>query len=437
MAYHSSPTLSSSSDFSSKDEYTWDTPLTEYAYNEDYLGDAFDPTQSYTLVTGGLGYIGSHTVLELAKAGKNVVIVDNSSNSHPIVLERIKQLVNQHFVDVPHKIPSVTLHQFDYRDTTALCTLLNRYSLPPHGSGVRRSMITGVIHFAAYKAVSESIRLPLSYYSNNVAGLVSFLETLNNYGIKTFVFSSSATVYGTIVQRESLDTISEQYCVHQDESFIDNNERKFSEPGCKGITNPYGRTKWMCEAILSDLCISDPTWTVIALRYFNPVGADPSGLLGEDPLGLPNNLMPVVGRVLTGQLPILQVFGNDFETKDGTGVRDFIHVSDLASGHLSALEKAVKGELKTSFRTFNLGSGMGHSVLELVNTMKSVSGREIPWKYAERREGDVAVSVARPTRAERELHWKTKRTLTDSCRDTYNFLVNNPLGYRVEIDGST
>ena len=413
------------------------TPRSEYDFPNEFFGDYVPSHQAdnYILVTGGLGYIGSHTTLELLKAGNNVVVIDDLSNSHYNVLNRIKALVNQHYSKVDTKCPPVLdFHQIDYRNTTDLRAVLDRYvlqpwTLPLRMNGVNQSKISGVIHFAAYKAVSESIRLPLNYYSNNVAGFVGLLETLNHYGIKNLVFSSSATVYGALDQKDGA-SIPEELCVHTEETYLRDTEPVLAQQGCRGLTNPYGRTKWMCEAILSDLCVSDPEWRVVALRYFNPVGCDPSGLLGEDPLGIPNNLMPIVCKVLRQEIPALNVFGSDYETKDGTGVRDFIHVCDLAKGHLAAIRAASEGSLVTPFRTFNLGSGEGHSVLDVVEMMQKVSNKDIPVRFTARRRGDVAKSVAKPLRAERELNWKTERHLVDSCRDTWNFIMKNPRGYR-------
>ena len=394
-----------------------------------------DPDKRYALVTGGLGYIGSHTVLELLKAGNNVIIIDNLSNSSLGVLERIKRLVSQHYASLGYQsIPSLQLYQLDYTDTSAAYSLLDQYMLPTFECVARkqkRSKITGVIHFASYKSMAESVRMPLSYYSNNVAGLIRFLEALDDYGIKTLIFSSSATVYGA-VRQDIAQCIPEECCVHSEGVYGEDRQKQQSQQGFPQLTSPYGRTKWMCEAILSDLCGSDPEWTVIALRYFNPIGCDPSGLLGEDPAGIPNNLMPYVGRVLQGHIPILNVFGSDFDTKDGTGVRDFIHVSDLAVGHVHALKAAAAGRLVCSFREYNLGSGQGHSVLELVEAMQTVSGKDIPWQFAARRSGDVAVSVANPRRAELELHWRTQKTFIDACRDTYHFLLQHSNGSKVE-----
>ena len=431
-------TLSCSSDASSLAQSGSSTPQTDVDVS--FLLAPVDSGNTrkdeYVLVTGGLGYIGSHTSLEFLKAGYNVIAIDNLSNSYLCVVDRIRYLVEQHYKHSAETyIPTLEFYQVDYGDVTALRAVLDHYQTPIRkpwfeSDGPSKSKIIGVIHFAAYKSPAESIRNPLSYYSNNVARFVGLLETLGNYGIKTFVFSSSATVYGAIMN-ESDQPITEEYCVHEDELFTDRDTRvKLTQQGCRGLTSPYGRTKWMCEAILHDLSISDPEWTVIALRYFNPVGCDPSGLLGEDPLGIPNNLMPVVCKVLRGELPSLNVFGTDYDTKDGTGVRDFIHVTDLALGHLAAIGAAVSNNLYSRFRSFNLGSGRGHSVLEVVKAMEQVSAKEIQVEFTERRGGDVASSIAQPTRAEKELNWRTKRSFLDSCRDTWNFLTKNPFGYR-------
>ena len=411
------------------------TPRSEYDFNPETLDDS--APEKYILVTGGLGYIGSHTTLELLRAGYNVVVIDDLSNSYITVLERIQQLVDEHYNKLNRKsTPTLNFHNIDYRDSASLRAVLDQYVLPPFTAQpnqltANRSKIVGVIHFAAFKAVAESIQIPLSYYANNVAGFIGLLETLGQYGIKTLAFSSSATVYGSVDQEDSV-SIPEEFCVHAETMFYKDAELMRMQQGCTGLTNPYGRTKWMCEAILWDLSISDPEWRIVALRYFNPVGCDPSGLLGEDPLGIPNNIMPVICKVLREEIPILNVFGNDYNTVDGTGVRDFIHVTDLAKGHLAAMRAATEGELIAPFRTFNLGSGQGNSVLELVATMKKVSGKDIPLQFTDRRVGDVATCVAKPARAARELHWKTERQLIDSCRDTWNFLLKNPRGYRTD-----
>lgn len=437
----STPQLSPIIGFSSEAASPFNTPETENEFDSDLLADSLLEGEKYILVTGGLGYIGSHATLELLKAGHNVIIIDNLCNSFGNVLDRIKFLLDQHYsTKLDRKLaPNLDFHQIDYCNVTALRNVLEQYMIPTWQldavpGAPRRSKICGVVHFAAFKAVAESIQIPLSYYANNVAGFVGLLETLNDYNIKTMVFSSSATVYGTVDQgNEDVDTIAEEYCVHAEQLFDCKDRRvKQMQQGFRGLTSPYGRTKWVCEAILSDLCVSDPEWRVIVLRYFNPVGCDPSGLLGEDPLGTPNNLMPVVCRVLQEKASVLNVFGSDYDTTDGTGVRDYIHVSDLATGHVAAIAAAILGQLCTPFRTYNLGGGQGHSVLELVKTMMQVSGKEIPLQFTSRRRGDVATSVANPFKAESELNWKAKRSLLDSCRDTWNFVCKNPIGYRME-----
>ncbi|PYI19714.1 UDP-glucose 4-epimerase [Aspergillus japonicus CBS 114.51] len=378
------------------------------------------PLDQYILVTGGLGFIGSHTTLELLKANYNVIVIDNLSNSFQSVFDRIKLLASKHHEQQGTCMPSLQLHAHDFRDTVALRELLDQYQTQSRW-GSPKSKIAGVIHFAAYKAVEESIRNPLKYYANNVSGLIDFATTLGDYGIKTFIFSSSATVYGTLAT--SGLPLKEELCVHKDETFTDHNgSEQLVQAGCTGITNPYGRTKWICEAILADLAASDPEWTIVALRYFNPIGCDESGLLGEDPRQIPTNLLPVVVKVMTGQYAELQMFGTDWDTEDGTAVRDFIHVTDLARGHIAALSAANGGKLAENFRTFNLGTGRGHSVMEVVNTMESVSSKPIPRKAAGRRAGDVGSCVAVATRSQNELEWKTEKTLKDACVSLCNFL---------------
>lgn len=379
----------------------------------------------YVLVTGGLGFIGSHTVVELMKAGNNVLIVDDLSNSVNDVFDRILKTAHMHFARIGKQCPIAHFHNMNYRDMPAMGRLLEQYSIPDSrvldSSAQRRSNIVGVIHFAAYKAVEESIRQPMRYYYNNIAGLLDFIGLLEEYNIRTFIFSSSAAVYGTLADGSKL--LREEHCVHENEEFaeVDGNTAT-SQPGYTGITSPYGRTKFFGEAILADLARSDPAWTIIALRYFNPVGCDAEGLLGEDPKGIPSNLLPVVVKVMTGQLPELQVFGDDWATADGTAVRDFIHVTDLARGHTAALAAAQNRRVPAGFRTFNLGAGRGNSVLEVVRTMEQVSQLGIPHKVVERRAGDVQSSVAAADRAKSELGWETQRTLLDACQDTHNYL---------------
>lgn len=378
------------------------------------------PLDQYILVTGGLGFIGSHTTLELLKAEYNVIIIDNLSNSFLSVLERIDFLASSYHEQRGTKIPSLRLHAHDFRDQIALRQLLEEYQIPSE-SGRRKSRISGAVHFAAYKAIEESIREPLKYYANNVSGMIDFAATLGEFGIKTFIFSSSATVYGTLAT--SGLPLREELCVHNEEAIIyREGVQQIIQPGCRGITNPYGRTKWICETILADLAASDPEWTIVNLRYFNPIGCDSSGLLGEDPKQIPTNLLPVVVKVLTGQYKELQIFGTDWETEDGTAIRDFIHVTDLARGHIAALNAANDGRLRDNFRTFNLGVGRGHSVMEVVNAMEEVSSEHIPIKATGRRPGDVGSCVAVATRSHEELHWKTEKTLKDACLDICRFL---------------
>jgi UDP-glucose 4-epimerase len=401
-----------------------DTPATQSSVLfDDQLNNLLQDLVSddqYILVTGGLGFIGSHTTLELLKSNHNVIVIDNLSNAYEDVFDRIQSLATQYHEERGSSMPALKKHKHDYRDSAALRELLEQYKLPSWW-GSPKSKIVGVIHFAAHKAVEESIREPLKYYANNVSGLIDFVGVLGEYGIKTFIFSSSATIYGTLAA-ENLP-LKEELCAHKKEVIRgDDRFERIVQPGCTGITNPYGRTKWMCEAILADLASSDPEWTIVALRYFNPIGCDPSGLLGEDPKGIPANLLPVVVKVMTGQYEELQMFGTDWDTKDGTAVRDFIHVTDLAIGHIAALNAANEGRLHENFRTFNLGTGRGHSVLEVVQMMQEVSGRSIARRGAARRAGDVGYCVAVPERSLHELQWKTEKSLTDACIDICNFL---------------
>lgn len=407
-----------------------DTPATQSSVlfdgNLDELLRNF-PLRQYILVTGGLGFIGSHTTLELLKASYNVIVIDNLSNSFQNVFDRIKHLAEKHHGRQGTEMPALHLDAHDYRDTAALKQLLDQYQVESRW-GSPKSKIAGIIHFAAYKAVEESIRSPLKYYANNVGGLVDFATTLGEYGIKTFIFSSSATVYGTLAT--SGLPLKEELCAHKDEVF--HGADGFSQSikaGCTGITNPYGRTKWMCEAILADLAASDPEWTIVALRYFNPIGCDESGLLGEDPKQIPTNLLPVVVKVMTGEYKELQMFGTDWETEDGTAVRDFIHVTDLARGHIAALDVANERKLAENFRAFNLGTGRGHSVMEVIDTMESVSSKRIPVKAAPRRPGDVGSCVAVATRSQQELQWKTEKTLADACGSLCKFLEISGLSF--------
>ncbi|EXM03580.1 UDP-glucose 4-epimerase [Fusarium odoratissimum NRRL 54006] len=347
----------------------------------------------YVLVVGGLGYIGSHTTWELLKDGSSVVVIDNLSNAFVNVLDTLNDMTDQRFSLSRRRRPDLHFYEADFRDDAKIQEILTLYS-SPSGSQIKR-----VIHFAAYKSVSESIEQPLKYYDNNVGGLIRFCNTLSTFNIKNLIFSSSATV------GQNQTTLS----------------------GCTGLTNPYGRTKWICEAILSDLAVADPEWTITALRYFNPIGCDESGRLGEDPRVAPTNLMPVLLKVMLGEIDQLEVFGTDWDTRDGTAIRDFIHVSDLARGHLAALT----GKDGQGFQTFNIGTGTGQTVYEVVEAMETASGRAIPVVKVGRRQGDVGACVADPGRAMTQLGWKPQKTLLDSCRDLCRFLEAN--GTRISL----
>ncbi|MDG4524014.1 UDP-glucose 4-epimerase GalE [Streptococcus suis] len=333
------------------------------------------------LVTGGAGYIGSHTVVELIKLGKEVVIVDNLSNSSILVLDRIEEITGKRPI----------FYELDVADKAALRSVFEKES------------IEAAIHFAGYKAVGESVEKPVMYYENNIMSTLALVEVMAEFGVKKMVFSSSATVYGL------------------------NNPSPLVENMPTSATNPYGYTKVMLEQILRDLEVSDKEWSVALLRYFNPIGAHESGLIGEDPAGIPNNLMPFIAQVAVGKRAELSVFGNDYDTVDGTGVRDYIHVVDLALGHIKALEKISD---TTGVYTYNLGSGQGTSVLELVQAFEKVNGVPVPYKIVDRRPGDVATCYANADKALAELNWKTEKTIEDMCRDTWNWQSKNPNGYK-------
>ena len=323
------------------------------------------------LLTGGTGYIGCHTAVALTQANHQVVLYDNLCNSHPDVVDRLQTITQQ-------RLPFV---QGDVRDTPLLIKTLQEHH------------ITAVIHFAGLKAVGESVEMPIAYYDNNVSGSISLLLAMQATDIKTLVFSSSATVYG-------------------DPRYLPLDE---SHP--TSVTNPYGRSKLHIEDMLADVAQSDAQWRIARLRYFNPVGAHDSGLIGEDPNGIPNNLMPYIARVAAGKLPYLNVFGNDYPTPDGTGVRDYIHVTDLASGHLAALQALSRST--QPLHTFNLGTGQGYSVLEMVKAFEAASGKEVPYHIAPRRAGDIASCYAQAAKAATELKWKASRTLDDMCVSTW------------------
>ncbi len=329
------------------------------------------------LLPGGAGYIGSHTAVELLKAGKEIVIIDNFTNSKPEVLEAIKKITGKDFKS----------YTIDYRNKEKLEKVFEE------------NEIEAVINFAGFKAVGESVEKPLKYYKNNVSGCISLLETMNQYNVKRFVFSSSATIYGN-----------------------PGNPKYVEEFGRGKTTNPYGTTKSMIEQILEDIYRADNMWDIAILRYFNPVGAHESGLIGEDPQGIPNNLMPFIMKVANKEIDHLNVFGNDYEgTKDGTGARDYLHVVDLAIGHVKALKKLEK-EKKGIF-TYNLGTGTPYTVLEMVETFKKVNNIEVPYEITSRRAGDLAIYYADPTKAKKELGWEATKTLEDMCRDSWNYIV--------------
>ena len=327
------------------------------------------------LVTGGAGFIGSHTSVELLNAGKEIVIVDNFSNSNPKTIEAIKKITGKEF----------KFYEINYLDREKLEKVFEE------------NEIDAVLNFAGYKAVGESVEKPIMYYENNISGALVLLDTMKKYGVKKFVFSSSATVYGE----------PERIPLTED---------------CKtgGTTNPYGTSKLFIEQILKDLYNSDNTWDIAILRYFNPVGAHESALIGEEPKGIPNNLMPYIVRVAKGTLKELSVFGNDYNTPDGTGVRDYIHVVDLALGHLKALEKLDKEG--SGLYIYNLGTGTGYSVLDMVKAFEKTTGKEVPYKIVERRPGDIATCYAETTKAREELEWTAKKTLEDMCKDSWNYI---------------
>jgi len=332
------------------------------------------------LVTGGAGYIGSHTCLELLKDGYEVIVVDNLSNSKEESLKRVQELAGK----------TLAFHEVD---------LLDKKSLDDVFAG---SSVDAVVHFAGLKAVGESVTIPLSYYHNNVTGTLILCEVMGKHNVKSLVFSSSATVYG------------------------DPHKVPIREDFPLSATNPYGRTKLMIEEILRDLHRADEAWNVALLRYFNPVGAHPSGRIGEDPNGIPNNLLPYMSQVAVGKLSLLSVFGNDYPTPDGTGIRDYIHVVDLALGHLKALEKLTTSP---GVATYNLGTGQGYSVLEMVSAFEKASGKKVPYEIVARRPGDIASCYADPSLAKEELDWSTEKGINEMCADAWKWQSGNPNGY--------
>ena len=331
------------------------------------------------LVTGGSGYIGSHTVLELLNKNYEVVVVDNFSNSSFESIRRVQNITGK----------TVTFYEADIRDEGKMDEILSAHK------------IDAVIHFAAFKAVGESCRMPLKYYENNISGTVSLLKVLDKHGVKKIIFSSSATVYG-------------------------DPERLPLDENCRlSTTNPYGSTKLMMEGIMQDLWKADNAWNIILLRYFNPVGAHESGLIGEDPKGIPNNLMPFVAQVASGKLACINVFGDDYDTPDGTGVRDYIHVVDLALGHIAAIENCND----SGVHIYNLGTGRGYSVLEMIHAFEKACGKTLPYKICERRPGDIASCYAAPDKAKAELKWEATHGIEEMCASQWKWQSGNPTGY--------
>lgn len=336
------------------------------------------------LVTGGAGYIGSHTCVELLNAGDEVIVVDNLANSKMESLNRVEEITGK----------KLKFYQVDLLDKEKLEVVF------------KENEIDAVIHFAGLKAVGESVSMPLQYYHNNITGTLILCEVMQKFEVKKLVFSSSATVYGM------------------------NNVSPLTEDLPLSTTNPYGSTKMMIEFILRDLYASDKDWSIALLRYFNPIGAHESGKIGEDPNGIPNNLMPYITQVAVGKLEKLTIYGDDYDTPDGTGVRDYIHVVDLAKGHLKALEKI---ETDTGIDAYNLGTGIGYSVLDVVNSFEKATGIKIPYTISSRRPGDIGTCFADATKALNVLDWKAAYSLEEMCRDSWNWQVNNPKGYETEV----
>lgn len=333
------------------------------------------------LITGASGYIGSHTCLEMLAADYDIVTVDNYCNSKPEVVRRVQELSGKTY----------PVYEGDIRDRGCLDRIF------------RENHIETVVHFAGLKAVGESTQKPLLYYDNNVAGTVTLCQAMAAAGCKRIIFSSSATVYNADLPSPRTEDMP-----------------------TGGVSNPYGRTKYMVEEILKDLCAADPTWSAVLLRYFNPIGAHESGRIGEDPKGVPNNLMPYIAQVAIGKRPCLSVFGNDYDTPDGTGVRDYLHVVDLARGHVQAVEYALS---HTGAEPFNLGTGTGYSVLDIVKAFEQANNIHIPYAIAPRRPGDIATCYSDPSKAQKMLGWTAQKTLTDMCRDSWRWQTQNPNGY--------
>ena len=349
------------------------------------MSKALDPKDTCVLVTGGAGFIGSHTVVQLLEGGYQVVIVDDLSNSSAVAVDRVKTIVGD------EAAKNLTFYEANVLDRDAMNKIFDTHQ------------IDRVIHFAGFKAVGESVSKPVEYYHNNIENTLVLIDVMRNHGCKSIIFSSSSTVYGD-----------------------PDNPPVTEEDPKKPATNPYGWTKWMIEQILMDVHTADPEWDVVLLRYFNPIGAHPSGLIGEDPKGIPNNLVPYVAQVAVGKLEAVQVFGNDYPTPDGTGVRDYIHVVDLARGHVCAIKK-----LQTNCGLFicNLGTGHGYSVLDVIHAFEKACGKQLPYVIDPRRPGDIAECYADPTKAKNELGWVAEYGIEEMCADSWNWQKNNPDGY--------
>ncbi len=349
------------------------------------MSEAIEPTDTCVLVTGGAGFIGSHTVIELLQSGYEVVVVDDLSNASVVALDRVRQIVGDEAAS------RLTFYEDNVLDRDALDRIFDEHP------------IDRVIHFAGFKAVGESVKKPVEYYHNNIESTLTLVDVMRNHGCKSIIFSSSSTVYGDPDKLPLTEESPKKAC-----------------------TNPYGWTKWMIEQILTDLHTADPEWDVVLLRYFNPIGAHPSGLIGEDPKGIPNNLVPYVAQVAVGKLKAVQVFGDDYPTPDGTGVRDYIHVVDLAKGHVAALAW-MNG--KNGVEVFNLGTGKGSSVLEVIRAFSKACGKELPYVIKPRRGGDIAANWCDASKAERLMGWKAQYDIDDMCRDSWNWQSHNPNGF--------
>ncbi len=349
------------------------------------MSEAIEPTNTCVLVTGGAGFIGSHTVIELLQSGYEVVVVDDLSNASVVALDRVRQIVGDEAAS------RLTFYEDNVLDRDALDRIFDEHP------------IDRVIHFAGFKAVGESVKKPVEYYHNNIESTLTLVDVMRNHGCKSIIFSSSSTVYGDPDKLPLTEESPKKAC-----------------------TNPYGWTKWMIEQILTDLHTADPEWDVVLLRYFNPIGAHPSGLIGEDPKGIPNNLVPYVAQVAVGKLKAVQVFGDDYPTPDGTGVRDYIHVVDLAKGHVAALAW-MNG--KNGVEVFNLGTGKGTSVLEVIRAFSKACGKELPYVIKPRRGGDIAANWCDASKAERLMGWKAQYDIDDMCRDSWNWQSHNPNGF--------